>query len=292
MEGFLAASALLPPPLYRAVQSLTDGEKRRCEELRLRRGRHPTALIAGREQPFSQNPVTGEDIQAVLESATRASLHAAMEQLRRGYLSAAGGVRVGVCGAAVSGETGFDGLREFSSLCVRVPREVRGCADGIWERVTEGGFKSLLIISPPGAGKTTLLRELIRSLSDSGLRVSAADERGEIADAFTGTPRFDVGLHTDVLTGVSKARAAEMLLRSMNPEVLAMDEITDPQDAAALLGAVGCGVRLLATVHGGGLEDIYTRPVCRTLLEAGAFSRCVTVENRSGTRVYNLHALP
>lgn len=292
MDGFLAAVALLPPSLYRAVQSLTDGEKRRCEELRLRRGRHPAALIAGREQEFSPKPVSGEDIHGILDSATRASLHAAMGQLCRGYLSAAGGVRIGVCGTAVMGEAGFSGLREFSSLSIRIPRAVQGCADGIWGRVTEKGFQSLLIISPPGAGKTTLLRELIRRLSDSGLRVCAADERGEIADASAGIPRFDVGLHTDVLTGVPKAQAAEMLLRAMNPEILAMDEITDPRDAAALLDAVGCGVRLLATVHGSGVEDVLNRPVCQTLLEAGAFSRYITVENRGGTRSYAVGGLP
>ncbi len=291
MKGFLSAAALLPETLRRDLQGLTDGEKRRCEELRLRRGHKASALISGIEKEFTLLPVSGENIRSVLDSATRSSLHAAMDQLCHGYITAAGGVRVGVCGTGVLEDGRLEGLREFSSLALRVPRDVPGCADGIWSQVTEGGFKSLLIISPPGAGKTTLLREIIRRLSNSGMRVCVADERGEIANASSGTAGFDVGLHTDILSGVPKAQAAEMLLRAMNPQVIAMDEITAPQDAAALSDAVGCGVKLLATVHGWGWEDVAARPVCRTLIEAGAFSRYVTVENFCGRRQYALREL-
>ena len=129
-------------------------------------------------------------------------MHAAVQELGRGYFSAPGGVRVGVCGTCA----GPQGLRSFSSLSIRIPRAVVGCADPIWADVTKGGFSSLLILSPPGAGKTTLLRELVRRLSESGLRVCVADERGEIADAASGLPGFDIGPHTDVMTGVRKAR--------------------------------------------------------------------------------------
>lgn len=286
MDGYRAAAGLLPGTLRRDAMALTDADKRRCEELRLRRGRAPSALIAGRERPFSDEAVTEETLRGVLEAATRSSLHAATEQLRRGYIAAPGGVRVGVCGAAVVGPGGMEGLRAFSSLSLRVPRAVTGCADGIWRTVTEDVFRSLLIISPPGAGKTTLLRELIRRLSDGGLRVCAADERGELAGSEAGTPVFDLGAHTDVLTGVPKAEGVLMLLRGMNPQVVAVDEITDEADARSLMTAVGCGTALLATVHGAGPEDIADRPGCRALLEAGAFSRWVTVKCVGGARRY------
>lgn len=288
MEGFSAAVRLLPPALRGAAQGLSESEKRRCEELRLRRGRPASAVIGGSEKAISRASVTREDILFVTEAATRSSLHTAVRELSRGYLSAGGGVRVGVCGTAA----GEDGLRAFSSLSIRVPRAVPGCADAIWTRVTEGGFSSLLIVSPPGAGKTTLLRELVRRLSEAGMRVSVADERGEIADAASGRPGFDIGPCTDVMTGVSKARAAMMLIRSMGPQVLAMDEITEEEDADALLRAAGCGTALLATVHGASVSELYARPACRRLLDAGVFSRCVSVENRNGIRHYTVGAIP
>ncbi len=284
MEGYRSALALLPPSLRQAADSLPEGDKRRCEEFRLRRGRPAMALVEERERPFSTLPVSEADIRVVLEAATRSSLHAAAEELRRGYIAAPGGVRVGVCGVGVSDSQRLTGLRAFSSLSLRIPRQVIGCADGIWPSVTAGGFASLLIVSPPGAGKTTLLRELTRRLSEEGYRVAVADERGEIADAALGEPRFEVGAHTDVLTGVPRAQAAMMLLRSMNPQIVAMDEITDEADAAALMNAVGSGVRLLATAHGRDAADAAKRPALRRLLELGAFARCAAVENRNGRR--------
>ena len=290
MDGFLAAAALLPGALRRAAEALDPDGRAACEELRLRCGRTPTALIAGREYALKAGPVTEQDLRRVLEAASGASLHAAGEQLRRGFLAAPGGVRVGVCGTAVAGAAGMDGIREISSLALRVPRAVPGCADSVWDALTAGGFSSTLIISPPGGGKTTLLRELTRRLSMEGLRVAVADERGEIAAAWGGEPAFDVGPCTDVLTGADKTDAVGLLLRAMDPQVIAVDEIASPREGAALLEAAAGGVTVLATAHGarGGQES----RLCRELLAAGVFRRRVWVEVRSGVRRYAVEAVP
>lgn len=292
MKGFYAAARLLPPDMERAVMALPEEEKRRCEEFRLRAGREVTMLLAGREYVLSPGRVGENVLRRVLEAASRASLHALSDQLCHGFLSAGDGVRVGVCGTAVMGREGLESLTRFSSLAIRIPRAVPGCADGIWPALTEKGFASTLIVSPPGAGKTTLLRELIRRLSDGGLRLAVADERWEIAGCAAGVPGFDVGAHTDVLTGVPKGTAVRMLLRTMNPQVIAMDEVTEPEDAGALLEAAGCGVSLLATVHGGGPGDIARRAAGRMLMDSGVFSRCVVVENHNGDRRYRVEDVP
>lgn len=290
MDGFDCAAALLPPGARSAAERLPRRDRERCEEFRLRRGYPPTTLLDGREEQLHPLPVDGGMLRGVLVSATRSSLHAAEAELRNGFLSAPGGVRVGVCGVGVTGPEGVRGLRDFSSVSIRVPRAVPGCADGIWEALTVGGFRSLLIVSAPGAGKTTLLREIVRRLSGDGLRVCAADERGELA----GTPGagFDVGPHTDVMSGIPKAEAAMMLLRAMNPQVIAMDEIGDEAEAEALQRAVGCGVTLLASAHGESASDAARRPGCRELLRAGAFRRCVTVSRSNGARRYRVEELP
>lgn len=282
MSEWDAAAALLPETVRSAADRLSGAEKNRCEELRLRCGRPLMARLDGRERALGSVPVTEAELRAVLEGATRSSFHAAQNGLSRGYITAPGGVRVGVCGTAVMSGGDMTGLRSVSSLSLRIPRAVAGCADGIWREITAGGFSSLLILSPPGGGKTTLLREIVRRLSESGHAVSVADERGEIG----GSGGFDLGPHTDVLTGAPKATAAGILLRAMNPEVIAMDEITEPADAQALLRAVGCGVRLLATIHASDIEDVRRRPSGRMLLEAGVFSRYVRVENLNGVRRY------
>lgn len=290
MDGFASAAALLPSGLRHAAEALSADSRAVCEELRLRRGRCATVLMEGREYALGPDRVTEGDLRAVLETATRASFHAAGEQLRRGFLSAPGGVRVGVCGTAVMGADGIEGVRELSSLSLRIPRAVPGCADGIWDAITAGGFRSTVILSPPGGGKTTLLRELVRRLSLSGCRVSVADERGEIADAWGGEPAFDVGSHTDVMTGVPKAESIRLLLRAMNPQITAVDELGGGEDVSALTEAAGCGVKLLATAHGerGGPENL----ACLRLMQAGVFRRRVWVENDGGTRRYTVEDIP
>lgn len=292
MDGFENAVRLLPPELERAARALPTDQRLLCEEFRLRAGRAPSFFLGGREYTLCSRPVDREMLRCVLETATRSSLHAQTESLRRGFAAAEGGVRVGLCGTAVQGPGGLEGLTDFSSLAIRVPRAVPGCADGIWPALTAGGFSSALILSPPGAGKTTLLRELVRKLSESGRRVAVADERREIAAFSGGAFGFDVGRFTDVMTGVEKAEAVGMLLRAMNPQVIAVDEITDPRDVEALMEAAGCGVALLATVHAACREDLSRRPAGRKILESGMFSRCVTVKNRDGQRVYAVEAMP
>lgn len=290
MDGFASAAALLPWRLRQAAEAMPGESRAVCEELRLRRGREATALMEGREYGLGAGPVTEGDLRTVLETATRASFHAVGEQLCRGFISAPGGVRVGVCGTAVVGPGGMEGVREIYSVSLRVPRAVPDCADGIWDALTAGGFRSVLIAAPPGAGKTTLLRELVRRLSCQGLRVAVADERGEIADAWDGEAAFDVGPHTDVMTGVPKAQGVGLLLRAMNPQVMAVDEIGGEADARALLEAAGGGVKLLATIHGARGER--ESPVCRALLQAGVFRRRVWVENRRGVRRYTVETAP
>ena len=284
MDGYRAAAALLPGRLRAAAEALGPEGRACCEELRLRLGRPASALLAGREYPLGTAAVAQSDLRAVAEAATGASLHAATEQLRLGFLMAPGGVRVGVCGTAVMGPGGLEGLRQLSSMALRVPRQVTGCADGIWQELTAGGFRSTLILSPPGAGKTTLLREIVRRLSGEAVRVAVADERGELAGAWDGAPAFELGPCADVLTGAPKAAAAHMLVRAMNPQVLAMDEIGGGEEMDALLRTAGCGVKLLAAAHG---ERGTPLPAaCRALVQAGVFSRLVWIERAGGRRRY------
>ena len=101
----------------------------------------------------------------------------------------------------------------------------------------------------------------MRLLSVRGERVAVADERAEVAGGLEGG--FDLGPRTDVMSGAPKAAAALMLIRSMSPTVLAMDEITAPEDVEAVLSAAGCGVAVLATAHAEGLAGLRRRALYR-----------------------------
>ena len=291
-EEFLRAARLLPPGLRCEMLALPEAVQDGAEELRLRAGRAPSLVIRGDELPvLPDHVVSNAELQTVLEIATRASVHTYADNIRAGFVTAAGGVRVGLCGTVTTEDGRISALRRLSSVCVRIPREKRGCADGIFPALTDGGFLSTLLVSPPGGGKTTLLRELVRRLSDGGARVALADERGEVAGSFEGVPGFDVGARTDVLTGAPKGEGVYLLLRSMAPQILAFDEITAPSDVDAASEVANCGVRLLATAHAAGLNDLRERPMYRKLLDRKLFARAVIIENQGGVRRYRTETL-
>lgn len=296
-QAYRQAAQVLPLSLRGAALDLPEDKQGRAEELRLRIG-HPVTVVFPQGELFlGTNPVTGRDLEHLLELASRASVHTVADQLRQGYLTMEGGHRVGLCGTPVLRDGQIHGLGRLSSAAIRVARQVTGAAAPVAQKLLEqsGAFCSTLILAPPGAGKTTLLRDIIRMVSHGeGMapqRVAVADERGEVAALWNGVPQLDVGERTDVLEGCPKAQALMMLLRAMNPQVLAADEITAPEDVAALISAAGCGVKLLATAHGSAREDLARRPLYRELMGAKVFERLLLIETKNGQRSYRVEVL-
>ena len=297
-RAFDQAAAVLPPRLRRPALALPEEWRARAEELRLRTGRPMTVLVDGGERPVAgTEAVDGEDLRTVLEIASQASAHTVLERVRHGFVTVRGGHRIGLCGTAVTEGGEVTNLRWLSSMDIRVARQVTGAAAAVLSAIRgDGRVAGTLILAPPGAGKTTLLRDLIRALSSgeggAPVRVGVADERGELAAMRQGVPELDLGPCTDVMDGCTKAAGLGMLLRGMNPQVLAVDEITDPADAEAALQAAGCGVSLLATAHGGTVKDLYLRNVYRPVLEGGVFEKLVTItRDRSGKRTVKVEDL-
>ncbi len=265
----------LPEQLKQAASSAYTPE---LEELRLRSGRPLTAVYANGCNQLDAM-VSAEDIAYLASSASRGSVYAAVDSLKHGYITVDGGNRIGFCGTAVLKNGEVANLRGLSSANMRLAREIKTAAEPLEKNYTDG-FESTIIIAPPGMGKTTLLRDLVRRISDSGVRTALVDERGEIAAVENGTSGFDVGMNTDVLTGCPKAQGMLMLLRSMTPQVIAVDEITAPDDVTAVETCRNCGVGIIATVHGQHVGDISARPLFKSLLDTGTFRLVVTISGK------------
>ena len=253
---------ILPQRLRREVdQQGMDG----LQELRLRFHAPPELVLQG-ESRWLQGNITREELSFVVNAASRYSPWAA-ESMSQGFLTAPGGHRIGICGQAVYKEGRVGGMREITSLCIRVARDFPELGDRL-----KGLCCSVLILGAPGWGKTTLLRCLIRQYAQN-IQVSVVDDRGELfPDGFVRGPKMDV------LTGCPKGEAMERVLQTMGPACIAVDEITAEEDCKALISAANCGVILLATAHGASLRDFRTRPVYQRLSGQGVFDTLVTLK--------------
>ena len=285
VDPFDIACTLMPDELSASLAPYRD-----AEELRLRAGQRPTVLIGGSETEFSSQRVHQEQLSRILEIATGASLHASAASMSNGFIPYRG-LRIGICGeAAISGGCML-GFRSICSLAVRIPGLCSSSCRDTARSCMEKGPKNTLLVAPPGVGKTSLLRELVRQTSQRGYRVGVIDERDELSGSQGSGDAYDLGPCSDTLIGLDKRTAATMLLRGMNPEIIAMDEITASDDLAAVQNITGCGVILYATAHGRSRDDMRRRALYRELLEQRVFQLLVCISIQNGRREYRLEAL-
>ncbi len=217
------------------------------------------------------------------------------EALKQGFLTVSGGHRIGVAGQVIRTSEGISGIRNIRFLNIRISHEIKEVARPFVPHLYEEGagkIHNCLIIAPPGCGKTTMLRDMIRLISDGdkehrGCQVSIVDERSEIAGCFQGEPQNDVGMRTDVLDACPKAFGMEMMLRSMAPEVIAVDEIALFEDVETLLLLLNCGVRVIATIHGESLSEVQEKPYLAPLFATAYFKRFLLIKERGSARLYN-----
>lgn len=232
--------------------------------------------------------VTPEDIRNTLDFISRYSLYAYEDEIRQGFITIQGGHRVGIAGKVVMEDGVIKTIRNIAFLNIRLSHQVKGCGKELLPIVRdEKGVRHTLIISPPRCGKTTLLRDLIRLLSDGteeqpGVTVGVVDERSELGACYQGIPQNDLGKRTDILDCCPKAYGMLMLIRSMSPAVVAVDEIGSREDIEAIEYVINAGCSILTTVHGKSIEDIRNKPVLRRLVEERIFERYVVLNNKGG----------
>jgi len=225
------------------------------------------------------------DIEEILVLMSRYSMYAFEEEIKKGYFTISGGHRVGIAGKVVAENETVKTIRQISFLNIRIAGERKGCAKPLIPFIRNGQtIFNTLIVSPPGIGKTTMLRDCIRLLSvgekKSGLyypgkKVGIVDERSEIAACFMGIPQNDLGPRTDVLDCCPKSEGMRMLLRSMSPEIICVDELSGQADCEAVEQVLHCGCRILGTMHGESMQELTEKPHLLKWVRQGFFERYI-----------------
>lgn len=265
----------------------------RPEEIRMRIGQ-PLLLYTGSRELFWNDgqqclseDITGaykakeRDFEDMLAYMSNYSLYAFEEEIRGGFLTIQGGHRIGLAGKTVCEQGIVKTMRQISFLNIRIACEHKGCADDVLPYIRNGvSVYNTLFISPPGIGKTTLLRDCIRQLSTGtkgfpGHKVGVVDERSEIAACYLGRPQNDLGPRTDVMDCCPKSEGMLLLLRSMSPEIIGVDELGGQADYEAVEAALHCGCHILGTMHGERIEEMKEKPYLRKWLEKVFFERYV-----------------
>ncbi len=255
--------------------------------------------------PGNACQVTKKDLKETLEYMSDYSLYAFEEEMRQGFITIQGGHRIGIAGKTITDKNGIRSMKFISFINVRLSHQVRGCADQVMPYLyVHGQILPTLLISAPRCGKTTLLRDIIRQVSDGtgnvpGMTVGVVDERSEIGACYQGVPQNDLGIRTDILDCCPKALGMMMLIRTMSPKVIAVDEIGSREDLEAMEYVMNCGCQLIATVHGTSMDDIRQKPVLRKMVQERWFERYVVLDNMGrpgnvaeiydgrGTRLYS-----
>lgn len=287
----------LPDRMKTSIGRVNNDILNTLEEIRIRICQ-PVILLTNTQELFLKDAATNTfyvpstaELKEILERITKSSFYAYLDDIKNGFVTVEGGHRIGICGRGVMNNGSIGNIKDISFLNIRIASEKKGISDKLLPQLLENGaVKNTLIISPPQAGKTTLLRDITRNISNTLQRgkVSLIDERGEIAAIYNGIPQNDIGIRTDVLTGIPKSDGMILAIRSLSPTVLITDELGSSREVEAVFTAINSGVRIITTVHGENETEILKREDLKPLFQNHVFQKIILLNASRKDRILKI----
>ena len=264
--------SFFPFELSEKLKNHLDGN---LQEIRVRLNK-PVCIMKNSENIVLNDIITDKAaVERIFENICENSVYAHQDEINQGYITVKGGNRIGVCGTAVSESGKIITVKNISSLNFRIANDFLGCSEKIFKNCSD----NIIIAGPPASGKTTILRDIARRLSKQSKKVCIIDERFEIGGV---SGEFDLDIMCDVLSGYKKAYGISLALRTLSPQFIVFDEIGTMQECDGVFESLNSGVNIITSVHCSGKNQFFKRPVCKRLIDSGAFDSIVFLGEHAG----------
>ena len=283
MDEYEFVFDFLPDEIIKSINEFKENRKEFVEEIRIRVNKR-VSLKYGQENIFINYVITKEEMDNILDRIFKGSRYTYQNEIVNGFVTIDGGHRVGLTGEVIIDDGNIININNISSLNIRISRIIKDVSLFLDDYiVNDNSICNTLIVSVPGQGKTTILKDLIRRISDgkiNGLRslnVSVVDERCELATNIDKEGKNNLGERTDVISNVSKDKGMRILIRSMAPDVIVVDEIGTKDDVEAIKYAVTSGIKGIFTDHGDSFERLIKSPILRELIDLNIIERIIVL---------------
>lgn len=285
---FTEAASVLPQRIYSLLNRLSDEDKEALREIRLCADKPISCLTGECESPLykyidvtpQETVINSSELDECFKKICGYSVYSFAGEIPKGYITVAGGHRIGICGTAICEDERVVGVKNITSLNIRIAKEAKGCAEALADSLFKNGLCGVLVAGAPASGKTTILRDIARIISQMGQRVSVVDERGEIAAVSGGRVNNDLGGCCDILNAYPKGEGINIALRCLAPKVIICDEIGTKGEAEAIESSLNSGVHIIASAHGKSLDEIKKKTYISNLIAIGVFKYIVILNDK------------
>ena len=280
IENFNNIISYISPRIQIYLKNINDSTIMKIQEIRIRSNR-PVVIVTNSGSwflnksgklslIFSPNCIVASESE-IFESINkmcRYSMHSHYEDLLNGYITLPNGSRVGITGTAVYDKNNVKGIKDIDGINIRIPRQIQGVSEPLFDTILKDGPLSLLIVGSPSSGKTTMLKDLMFQFSSGRIgkyyKICVVDERKEIV-----TSKRDIssiGPNTDVLHGFPKSQGISMAVRTLSPDIIICDEV-DSDEINAIIDVMNTGVNFILSVHAGNFQELKEKRFYKEILK-------------------------